>query len=197
MKTKTPFWRLLATVPFLALLFPGLAVCQEAGAASGGGQRPPLQRVEVTQIDYTNTHGFPHVLSPYTTPFVPDPRLDNSQRLKNLIVDGKLVLALDDAIALALENNLDIAVARYNLPIAQTDCSARQGGRRDTWRGGLLSVHDPLFRQSGRRCGGGGGGGGSMAREAPWEAGSTAWVQRDAVIRVHTPPMAGAMPSRL
>jgi len=83
---------------------------------------------EPTQYDYLNTHSFPNVLSPYTSPSVPDPRLDNSRRLQNLIVDGKLVLALDDAIALALENNLEIAVARYNLPIAQTDLLRAQGG---------------------------------------------------------------------
>jgi outer membrane protein TolC len=83
---------------------------------------------ESTRFDYSNSHSFPNVLSPYMTRFVPDPRLDNSRRLQNLIVDGKLMLSVDDAIALALENNLDIAVARYNLPIAQTDLLRAKGG---------------------------------------------------------------------
>ena len=163
MVTKTPFWRLLATVLFLVLLFPGPAVCQEARGASDGGQRPPLQRGEATQIDYSNNHGFPNVLSPYTTPFVPDPRLDNSQRLKNLIVDGKLVLALDDAIALALENNLDIDVARYNLPIAQTDLLRAKGGGATRGVAGSYQSTTLFSGSLGGGVGSGGGGGGSGA----------------------------------
>ncbi len=42
--------------------------------------------------------------------------------------DGKLYLSLDDAIALALENNLDIAIARYNLNIADTDILRARAG---------------------------------------------------------------------
>lgn len=45
-----------------------------------------------------------------------------------MIVGGKLMLTLDDAIALVLENNLEIAVARYDLPIAQTDLLRAKGG---------------------------------------------------------------------
>jgi len=48
---------------------------------------------------------FPISFSPYTFPSVPEPRLADSQRLQDLVVDGKLVLSLDAAIALALENN--------------------------------------------------------------------------------------------
>jgi outer membrane protein TolC len=55
--------------------------------------------------------------------------MENSPRLKDLIRDGKLWLSLQDAIALALENNLDIDVARFNIPIAQADyLRARAGG---------------------------------------------------------------------
>ena len=42
--------------------------------------------------------------------------------------DGKLYLSLDEAIALAMENNLDIAIARYNLPIADTDILLSKAG---------------------------------------------------------------------
>ena len=48
--------------------------------------------------------------------------------------DGKLYLSLNDAIALALENNLDIAIARYNLNIADTDILRAQGRRSDPRR---------------------------------------------------------------
>ncbi len=54
--------------------------------------------------------------------------LQNSPRIYTLLRNGKLYLSLDDAIALALENNLDIAIQRYNLPIADTDILRAKGG---------------------------------------------------------------------
>ncbi|MGH9466485.1 MAG: hypothetical protein ACRD1Y_03935, partial [Terriglobales bacterium] len=55
-------------------------------------------------------------------------QLANSPRVMSLLHDGKLYLSLDDAIALALENNLDIAIQRYNLPIADTDILRAKSG---------------------------------------------------------------------
>ena len=53
----------------------------------------------------------------------------NSVRLDNLVKDGKIYLSLSDALALAIENNYDIAIARYNLDIADTDIlRSRAGG---------------------------------------------------------------------
>jgi outer membrane protein TolC len=49
-------------------------------------------------------------------------------RLDSLVRGGKLYLSLHDAIALALENNLDLVIARYNLPIAQMDILRTQAG---------------------------------------------------------------------
>jgi outer membrane protein TolC len=45
----------------------------------------------------------------------------NSVRLTDLVKDGKIYLSLSDALALALENNYDLAIARYDLDIADTD----------------------------------------------------------------------------
>jgi outer membrane protein TolC len=67
-------------------------------------------------------------LDPYMSDEVPEPALTNSQRLDRLIRDGKLYLSLRDAIDLALENNLDLAIARYNLPIADTDILRTRAG---------------------------------------------------------------------
>lgn len=66
--------------------------------------------------------------SAYSPETVPEPPLANSPRLVELIRDGKLYLSLKDAIDLALENNLDLAIARYNLPIADTDILRTQAG---------------------------------------------------------------------
>jgi outer membrane protein TolC len=67
-------------------------------------------------------------LRPYTPDEVPEPALANSTRIDQLVRDGKLYLTLKDAIALALENNLDLAIARYNIPIADTDLLRTKAG---------------------------------------------------------------------
>jgi outer membrane protein TolC len=54
--------------------------------------------------------------------------LNNSGRLDSLVRAGKIYLSLQDAIALALENNLDIAVQRYALPLAQADLLRSKAG---------------------------------------------------------------------
>src|ERR1700724_4140391 len=75
--------------------------------------------------------GLPHTHNPfsiYTPVNIPAPTLANSVRLEQLIHDGKLYLSLDDAIDLALENNLDLAISRYNLPIANMDILRTSAG---------------------------------------------------------------------
>jgi outer membrane protein TolC len=67
-------------------------------------------------------------LNAYSPDYVPEPALANSPRLDRIIREGKLYLSLKDAIDLALENNLDLAIARYNLPIANTDILRTQAG---------------------------------------------------------------------
>ena len=71
---------------------------------------------------------FPNLIGPYQPRHVPEPNFANSARIDQLMKDGKLYLSLDDAIALALENNLDLAIARYNLPIADTDILRAKSG---------------------------------------------------------------------
>ena len=53
----------------------------------------------------------------------------NSVRLGDLVKDGKIYLSHSDAIALAIENNFDIAIARYNLDIADTDILRSRTGQ--------------------------------------------------------------------
>jgi outer membrane protein TolC len=67
-------------------------------------------------------------LSAYMPNTVPPPDLNNSPLLQNLVRDGKLYLSLRDVIALAIENNLDLALFRYNFPIAQTDLKRTEAG---------------------------------------------------------------------
>jgi outer membrane protein len=53
---------------------------------------------------------------------------DNSQRIHDLLRAGNLYLSLQDALALAIENNLDIELQRFNLPIAATELTRTRGG---------------------------------------------------------------------
>jgi outer membrane protein len=71
---------------------------------------------------------FPNPIGPYTARHLEAPNLANTARIDGLMHDGKLYLSLNDAIALALENNLDIAIARYNLNIADTDVLRAKAG---------------------------------------------------------------------
>lgn len=64
----------------------------------------------------------------YRAPEIAPVDLSNSSRLESLIRAGNLYLSLQDALALALENNLDIAISRYGPIEAQTDLQRAQGG---------------------------------------------------------------------
>jgi len=99
----------------------------------------------------------PHSHNPFTAysgSYLPEPVLANSPRLDKLVKDGKLYLSLNDAIDLALENNLDLAIARYNLPIADTDLFRTKAG------GSFLGVNTGVVQGT---PGGGVGGLGSGA----------------------------------
>jgi outer membrane protein len=79
--------------------------------------------------DYSKPRSaFPHFLQPYEPQEVAQPNLGNSPRIDSLMRDGKIYLSIDDAVALALENNLDIDIARYNLNIADTDYLRAKSG---------------------------------------------------------------------
>ncbi len=82
-----------------------------------------------TSHDYSRGKSqLPNPFSVYTQTTVPPPRLSNSPRIDTLYKDGKIYLSLDDAILLALQNNFDIAIARYNLDIADTDLLRARSG---------------------------------------------------------------------
>jgi outer membrane protein TolC len=71
---------------------------------------------------------FPHILQPYRAQELAQPNLANSPRVDSLMRDGKIYLSINDAVALTLENNLDIDIARYNLNIADTDYLRAKSG---------------------------------------------------------------------
>ena len=89
----------------------------------------PAQPQAVHLQDYSKPRpAFPHVLQPYVPQQLAEPNLANSPRIDSLLHDGKIYLSIDDAVALALENNLDIDIARYNLNIAAADLLRAKSG---------------------------------------------------------------------
>ena len=127
----------LAAVVF-AIIMVTAAWAQDAPPApSAPSAQLPAQRAvssssstqpfDVQQYSKPKSH-FPNPLGPYTARHVAAPNLANTPRIDELLHDGKLYISMNDAVALALENNLDIAIARYNLNIADTDVWRAKAG---------------------------------------------------------------------
>ena len=70
----------------------------------------------------------PSIFRPYVPVDVPPVRLNNSPRLAQLVRAGTLYLTAQDAIALALENNIDIESVRYNTMILGWNLTRAQAG---------------------------------------------------------------------
>ena len=73
---------------------------------------------------------FPNVAGPYIPRHILQPQLTNSPRISQLIQNGTLSLTLQDAVALALENNLDIAVQRYTPWLDEMNLLSAKAGSR-------------------------------------------------------------------
>ncbi len=65
---------------------------------------------------------------PYQARTVPPVNVSNSSRIDALLRAGNLYLSLSDAIALALENNLDVEIERYEFSLAAADLLRAQSG---------------------------------------------------------------------
>jgi len=123
---------LLCLAPVIpAGMAPTALQAQDTPAAPSSQTAPPAapQPQAVHLKDYSNPRSaFPHLLQPYMAQQLAQPNLGNSPRVDSLMRDGKIYLSIDDAVALALENNLDLDIARYNLNIAQADLLRAKSG---------------------------------------------------------------------
>jgi outer membrane protein len=103
---------ILAGAPASPVLAQDAAPPPQKQASLQGGV--PIS-LGLSKYHYTNSPGlWPNITAPYKTWYVNPGALSNSPRLEQLIQSGKLNLSLQDAIALALENSMDIVVQRYN-----------------------------------------------------------------------------------
>ncbi|MGP8175778.1 MAG: TolC family protein [Terracidiphilus sp.] len=122
-------------------------VTVQTPAPAGASSQKPAAQIPFNQLLRPSRNPF----DAYRGKTVPPPSMANSTRLGSLVRDGKIYLSLRDAIDLALENNLDMVIARYNLPIAEMDILRTKAG------GSVRGVNTGVV--SGTPGGGGGGAG--------------------------------------
>jgi outer membrane protein len=108
----------------LSILAAGLATGQRA---------PQIQRPDGNFLN--------RLINPYRPREVSPVSWQNTRRIFDLMRAGQLYLSLDDAIALTLENNLDIELERFLPKISDTDLLRAQGG--GLLRGLSLLVNEP------------------------------------------------------
>jgi outer membrane protein TolC len=146
--------QLLSLLLVAILLHPSFAAAQEF-------QRAP--------IDYSQgPDTWPKLWNAFEIPDVPEVNLANSSRLDQLLREGRLYLSLRDALALAIENNLDLEVARYNPLVAQTDVLRAKSGQQ------LRGVQTQISTLStGQSTGGAAGARGANATGITGRAGDT------------------------
>jgi outer membrane protein len=119
----------------LVVLVTGLGVSQNATPAAPAPQGAVNAAVQTPKPaqpfpDYSKPKGpWYNLLAPYTSRHVQAPSYANSPRIDAVFKDGTMYLSLQDAVALAIENNLDVAIQRYNIPIADTDVLRTKAGQ--------------------------------------------------------------------
>jgi len=122
--------------PYLALACVLLTLAPSRAVAAGN---PPDAAVDppgaATEINATRppiapeaNNWFASRLVPYKPKQVPPISLTNSSRLDALMRAGDLYLSIRDAIALTLENNLDLDLQRYGEQIAENNLLHAQAG---------------------------------------------------------------------
>jgi Outer membrane efflux protein len=126
------FGRRILSIAVLSILICALLSVPSSGQdvpSAPSPQPAPAQPQAIHLQDYSRPRSaFPNILQPYLPRELPQPNLANSPRIDSLMRDGKIYLSIDDAVALALENNLDLDIARYNLNIAEADLLRARSG---------------------------------------------------------------------
>jgi len=123
----------VATATCLAIFIaitPAFAQQQGQDASTPPSQpQPRVRTIQVSNENYTGgQRWFPNIIAPYTPSMVPEPVLVNSPGIEQMIQNGKLQISLQDAVDLALQNNLDIAIQRYTPWLAEANILRTEGG---------------------------------------------------------------------
>src|SRR5438132_4574126 len=95
------FMTRLTAVLGIAAILSTTTFAQTAAQAPPDAPKPQVQQFELKDYSKPYKH-FPNPIGPYKPHDVPAPNLSNTARLDQLMQNGKIMLSLDDAIALAL-----------------------------------------------------------------------------------------------
>ena len=137
-QVKTVSTKLFSMIVFCFLASATLA--QNPAPQAAPEANPPLTPLPQAPMPQRNAHPYsdldysrgkkqwPNPFVVYGTREVAPLNVANSGRTDHLLIDGKLYLSLNDAVAMALEDNLDIGIQRYNLSIADTDILRTSSG---------------------------------------------------------------------
>jgi outer membrane protein len=113
-------------------LQPVFLAAQDASKPAAPPQQTQAQPEQVHQIglpDFTRGRKpWPNVIQPYAPFEISAPDYSNGPGLNKLFRDGKMYLSLSDAVMLAIENNLDVAIQRLNAPMADADIMRAKSG---------------------------------------------------------------------
>ena len=115
-----------ANLPGLPDVPPISAFVAPVPTARAGTPAVIPERLAPVGLDGRRYLGLP--LGPFRRATVPELFGGNGTRLRALVRDGRLYLTAKDAIALAIENNLDVEIERYNLLLSDTDLRRAKGG---------------------------------------------------------------------
>lgn len=120
-------------VASLAVGVPAFAQAPQQNSSPAQGDAAQNASVPYTSFlfsrDYSKgKRSFPNIFAPYTSEYVPPPNLINSSNIYSMIHDGKLEISLQDAIGLALRNDLNIAFEEYVPWVDETNLLNAEGG---------------------------------------------------------------------
>jgi outer membrane protein TolC len=165
--------------PLIAVALSALMMCPAGFAqAPGAGVTTSLSdrpEVPVASGSFLTRH--------YRRPAIAPINMQNSARLDAMIRAGKIYLSLEDAIALALENNIDIEVARYGPQIAQSDyLRAKAGGLLRGVPSAVTATASSASSQSGSGSGQTGTGSSSASAGVSSSTGGTVITQTGTTI---------------
>jgi outer membrane protein len=114
---------------------PGTVTTPTKSASDLPAEPAPIQteplNLRATQRDFSKAPAglLGNPIKPYMPTSIPKASFVNSVRLGDLVKDGKIYLSLSDALALALENNYDIAISRYYMDLADLDILRAKAGQ--------------------------------------------------------------------
>jgi outer membrane protein TolC len=115
---------------YLSLLCVLLVAAPVAPAQDSSSKDAPKKSNDShgPQLSTERPHWYSGITQPYEQRYIPPVNVSNSSRLDSLLRAGTLYLSLQDSISLAIENNLDVEVQRYEFSLAETDLLRAHSG---------------------------------------------------------------------